>query len=89
MRLHADNEVTSRIGGVTSMGVADYDITVAGELPPEFAAAFTPFVVNSERGTSTIRAEQIDDAALLGLLARTGELALALVRVERVEPGST
>ena len=67
------------------MGVADYDITVAGELPREFAAAFAPFSVESARGTSTIRAEQIDDAALLGLLARMSDLALALLRVERVE----
>lgn len=66
------------------MGVADYDITVSGEIPPAFARAFAPHAVTSGAGTSTIRAQQVDDAALLALLARAGDLALALVRVERV-----
>lgn len=66
------------------MGVADYEITVAGELPPELAAVFAPFVVDSAHATSTIHAQRIDDAALLAMLVRLGDLALTLLRVERL-----
>jgi len=67
------------------MGVADYDITVEGELASEYATAFTPYGVQSSAGRSTIHATRLDQAALLALLAKAGDLALSVVRVERLD----
>jgi hypothetical protein len=68
-----------------TMRAANYDIVIDGELPPELAVVFAPHRVNRTSGTSTIVAEQVDQAALLWILTRATDLALTLVRVERVE----
>ena len=67
------------------MAVARYDITVDGELAPEYAGAFAPHLVSTGRGTSTIHTDRLDDAALLALLGRVSDLAISLVRIERLD----
>lgn len=68
------------------MVVADYEITIDGELAVELAAVFAPHDVTVSGGTTMISAEQLDQAALLAILARARDLALSIVRVERTTP---
>jgi hypothetical protein len=60
-----------------------YDIRVAGRLS-ELSSAFTPHDVTFDEGVSVIRAREIDQAALHGLLHRTQSLGLELLEVRIV-----
>jgi hypothetical protein len=61
-----------------------YDIRIAGRLS-ELSSAFTPHDVSFEEGVSVVRARNIDQAALHGLLHRTQSLGLELLEVRIVD----
>ena len=61
-----------------------YDITIAGRLS-DLASAFSPHDVTFENGVSLVRAREIDQAALHGLLNRTQSLGLELLEVRIVD----
>jgi hypothetical protein len=85
LQVCANNRADHHDEGGADVGVADYDITVSGELAAEFAAAFAPHDVTCAAGTTTIRALRVDDAGLLALMSAVGDLALSVVRVERLD----
>ena len=63
---------------------AVYRITVAGQLPPRWAAWFGDLTVTAgDDGTTSLTGPLADQAALHGLLARIRDLGLPLVAVER------
>jgi hypothetical protein len=61
-----------------------YAISIAGRLT-DLASAFTPHDVSFEEGVSVVRASEIDQAALHGLLHRTQSLGLELLEVRIVD----
>jgi hypothetical protein len=61
-----------------------YEISIAGRLS-ELASAFSPHSVSSEGGVSVVRAREIDQSALHGLLHRTQSLGLELLEVRIVD----
>jgi len=61
-----------------------YDIRIAGRLS-ELSSAFNPHDVTFEDGVSVVRAQEIDQAALHGLLHRTQSLGLELLEVRIVD----
>jgi hypothetical protein len=65
-----------------------YEIRIGGHLAPRWAAWFDGMSLTDEAdGTTVIRAPDIDQAALHGLLQRVRDVGLALVAVNQVEPG--
>jgi hypothetical protein len=60
-----------------------YDISVSGRLT-DLASAFSPHAVTYDGGVSVVRAKEIDQAALHGLLHRTQSLGLELLEVRIV-----
>ncbi len=60
-----------------------YDITIAGRLT-ELRYAFSPHDVIFAKGVSVVRAREIDQAELHGLLHRTQSLGLELLEVRIV-----
>ena len=65
------------------MRSADYDIVIAGEVSDDVALSFAPLGIEYSDGNTVIRGHNLDQAALLGVLARMSELGLTLLRVER------
>jgi hypothetical protein len=63
-----------------------YEITFAGEAGTTLRAEFDDCEVSIGSGTTTLRAELPDQAALGGLIQRIIGLRLELVRVLLVEP---
>jgi hypothetical protein len=64
-----------------------YEIRLAGRLDPHWAAWFDGMTVDRDAdGTTVIRGEVPDQAALHGLLQRVRDLGLPLVSVRRVDP---
>ena len=64
-----------------------YEIRLAGHLDPRWAAWFDGMTVSREPdGTTAVRGEVPDQAALHGLLQRVRDLGLPLVSVRRIEP---
>ncbi len=61
-----------------------YEITFAGEAVPTVVAAFEDFDVSVGAGTTTLRAQLPDQAALHGTLKRLMALGLELVQVQAV-----
>ncbi len=61
-----------------------YDIRIAGRLSV-LAAEFAPHEVSSEGGVSVIRAREIDQAALFGIVAQLQSLRLELLEIRIVE----
>ena len=61
-----------------------YDISIAGRLT-DLASAFSPHAVSFDAGVSVVRAQEIDQAALHGLLHRTQSLGLELLEVRIVD----
>ncbi len=61
-----------------------YDIKIAGRLS-ELRSAFSPHDVIFDKGASVVRAREIDQAALHGLLHRTQSLGLELLEVRIVD----
>jgi hypothetical protein len=63
-----------------------YEITFAGEAGSTLRAEFDDCEVTVGPGTTTLRAELPDQAALSGLVLRITGLRLEVVHVLRVEP---
>ena len=61
------------------MSLRTYEITFDGEAIPAIVAAFEEFDVIVEEGHTTLRAEQIDQAAFHGVVDRLWALALGLL----------
>mgnify|MGYP003514762257 FL=1 len=70
------------------MRSADYEVVIDGELDRSLATAFHPHCVRSACGRTTIVGQRLDQAALLAILGTAAELALTVVRVERIDPKS-
>lgn len=66
-----------------------YEIRLRGHLDPRWAARLSVSnLTHDSDGTTTLRADGLDQAALHGLLQRVRDLALALVSVIRVPSAS-
>jgi hypothetical protein len=66
------------------MQTASFEITIDGEIHPDFAAAFAPACVTCRDGRTIVSAQSIDQAALhgiLGLVASSGLTLLGVVQV--------
>ena len=63
-----------------------YEITFTGQAGSALAAEFDDCEVTVGSGTTTLRAELPDQAALLGLLERITSLRLEVVNVHLVAP---
>ncbi len=64
-----------------------YEIRLQGRLDPRWASWFDGMSVGAcADGTTLIRGQVADQAALHGLLARLRDLGLPLLSVARVEP---
>ena len=63
----------------------NYEIRVAGHLPPHWSAWFEGFtVVGESDGTTCLTGPVIDQAALYGLLKKVRDLGLPLISVNPV-----
>ncbi len=67
------------------MSLRTYEITFDGEAVPAIVAAFAEYNVTVEAGHTTLRAEQIDQAAFQGVLERLWALGLEVLEVRTVE----
>jgi len=75
---------TPRIGNDST---ERYEIRLQGRLPTRWSAWFDGLsVVNESGGTSLIRGEVVDQAALHGLLRKLADLGLPLLSVAQVKP---
>ena len=63
-----------------------YEITFAGQAGSVVRAELEGCDVTAGRGTTTVRTELPDQAALLGLLQRISGLGLEVVDMHRVDP---
>lgn len=76
---------TSASGG--SFDTGTYEIRVRGHLHRRWAAWFDGLVLSREPdGTTVMRGQVTDQAALQGLLHRLGDLGLPLISVVPVDP---
>lgn len=62
---------------------AVYEIWILGRLDPGWADWFDGFKLNAQADRTQLVGQVTDQAALLGLLARIGQLNLILLKVER------
>jgi hypothetical protein len=64
-----------------------YEIRLDGHLGPAWGAWFDGLtLVNEDGGTTAIRGEVVDEAALHGLLRKVRDTGLRLVSVTSIEP---
>lgn len=63
-----------------------YEITFAGQAGPVLRAVFDDCEVTVGAGTTTLRADLPDEAALAGLMQRIADLRLEVVHVHLVAP---
>ena len=64
-----------------------YEIRLTGHLHARWAAWFDGLVITYEAdGTTVISGQNVDQAALHGVLQRVRDLGLPLVSVTRIEP---
>jgi 2-keto-3-deoxy-6-phosphogluconate aldolase len=66
------------------MSSRTYEITFTGEAIPAIVDAFEDFEVTVGTGCTTLRAEQLDQAALHGAIDRLQALGLELLEVRVV-----
>jgi hypothetical protein len=65
----------------------EYEIRVAGHLPPRWSAWFDGLTVApSDDGSTVLRGPVVDQAALHGLLQKLRDLGLPLLSLTRVPP---
>lgn len=66
-----------------------YEIRIAGHLDPHWASWFYGLAINHEDdGTTTLRGDVADQAALHGLLGRVRDLGAALISVTHLDNDS-
>jgi hypothetical protein len=58
-----------------------YDIRVRGQMGSSIAAAFDDFEITTGPGTTTLRGDVVDQAALHGIINRIERLGLVLLDV--------
>ena len=63
-----------------------YEITFTGQAGPTLCTAFDDCEVTVGSGTTTLRAELPDQAALAGLVQRVTGLRLEVIHMRRVTP---
>ena len=63
-----------------------YEITFTGQAGSTLRAAFADCQISIGSGTTTLRAELPDQAALAGLVQRVTDLRLELILVQLVAP---
>jgi hypothetical protein len=68
------------------MSPRTYEITFDGEAIPAVVQAFEEFDVTVQSGSTRLRAELLDQAALHGALDRLMDLGLVLLQVTSVQP---
>lgn len=66
------------------MASRTYEITFLGEAVPTIVDAFEDFEVNIGTGTTTLRGEKLDQAALHGAIDRLQNLGLDLLEVRAI-----
>jgi hypothetical protein len=76
----------SRRRYLTPVPSQTYEITFRGQAGAATCAEFDDCQVTAGRGTTTLRAELPDQAALLGLIQRITSLRLELILVQLVAP---
>ena len=64
----------------------DYEITFTGQAGSALRAEFDDCEVTTGQGTTILRAELLDQAALTGLVQRISGLGLEVIDVRRVDP---
>ena len=78
-----DNRYTDVTGGASAAAhdaIPQYEIRVKGHLGPRWAAWFDGLSLTSaEDGTTVIRGEAIDQAALYGVLQKVRDIGIPLV----------
>jgi hypothetical protein len=77
---------TIRLRGLTVAPSQTYEITFTGQAGPTLRAEFDDCEVTIGPGTTTLRAELPDQAALAGLLQRITGLRLELIHMHLVAP---
>jgi len=77
---------TSRLRGLTVVPSQTYEITFTGQAGTTLRAEFDDCEVTIGPGTTTLRAELPDQAALAGLLQRITGLRLELIHMRLVPP---
>ena len=68
------------------MHAQTYEITFTGQAGRTLQAEFDDCEVSLGRGTTTLRTELPDQAALCGLMQRLADLRLEVIDVHRVAP---
>jgi hypothetical protein len=78
--------ITSRLRGVNLMRSQTYEITFRGQAGATLRAEFDDCEVTIGPGTTTLRAELPDQAALSGLVQRVTGLNLEVIHMHVVAP---
>jgi len=78
--------MNSGLRGVTQMRSQTYEITFTGQAGPTLRAEFDDCQVTTGPGTTTLRAELPDQAALTGLVQRITSLRLEVIFLRLVAP---
>jgi hypothetical protein len=81
---HAGGRLTSTPRGATLVRSRTYKITFAGQAGSTLRAKFDDCEVTAGPGTTTLRAELPDQAALIGLVLRITGLGLELIEMHLV-----
>jgi hypothetical protein len=68
----------------TETSSANYEIRVAGSLPPQWRDWFDGLVIDVENGETLLRGPVADQAALFGLLKKIRDVGLPLVSVRQI-----
>ena len=68
----------------TETSSANYEIRLAGSLPPQWRDWFDGLVINTENGETLLRGPLADQAALFGLLKKIRDVGLPLVSVRQI-----
>jgi hypothetical protein len=66
---------------------ASFDITIDGEIHPDFVCEFAPATVTCAGGLTTLHAEAIDQAALHAILDRIARHGLTLLSLSQSDEG--
>jgi hypothetical protein len=86
----AEEPTTDGTGGswaVVHHEVPRYELRVKGQLGPKWAAWFEGLSLESgEDGTTVIRGEVVDQAALHGLLQRVRDIGIPLLSLTQLAP---
>jgi len=82
----AGGTLHQQLRGVNQVRPHTYEITFTGEAGTAVRAEFDDCEVNVGSGTTTLRAELPDQAALTGLVLRITGLGLDVVDMHRVVP---